>query len=66
VVAHIDGRSIEISGHQRKRLLARAEVQVIVGRRNIARAEVVVLRARLRVDQPDAHQLLGMRKRKTA
>ena len=50
----------------RERLLRRLQVFVILSGRNIAVAEIVVLIGRLRIDQPDAHQLFGMRKRKSA
>ncbi len=56
----------EVAGHHRERMLGRLDVLVILRRRDIAVAEVVVLIARLRIDQPHADQLFGMRKRKPA
>src|SRR6187401_376150 len=41
-------------------------VFVVLRRRNITYTEIVILIARLRIDQPDAHQLFGMRERKSA
>ena len=50
----------------RERLLRRLDVLVILRRRNVADAEIVVLIARLRIDQADADQLFRMRKGKAA
>ena len=50
----------------RERLLTRAQVFVILRRRDVAVAEVVILIRGLRIDQADAHELLGMRKGKAA
>src|SRR5262249_38147282 len=65
-VGDVDGRSGEVTGHHRERLLRRLQIFVVLSGRNIADTKVVVLIARLRIDQSHADQLLGMRKRKPA
>ena len=65
-VAHVDCRPIQIAGHHRERLLRRFQIFVILGRRNLAETKIIVLIGRLGIDQPNADQLLGMRKRKAA
>src|SRR5262249_34636295 len=66
LVGDIDGRSTEVASRLRKRLLRGAQIFVILSCRNVADAKVIILRARLRIDQAHAHQLFRMRKRKTA
>ena len=66
LVGHVDGRSGKITSHHRKRLLRRFQIFVILRRRNLAEPEIIVLIARLGINQPDADQLLRMRKREAA
>src|SRR5437667_11427 len=65
-VANVDCRSTQVRRHHGERLLRVLQVLVILRRGNIAEPEVIVLIARLRIDQPDSHQLFGMWKRQTA
>src|SRR5439155_23289125 len=65
-VANVDCRSTQVRRHHGERLLRVLQVLVILSRGNIAEPEVIVLIARLRIDQPDSHQLFGMWKRQTA
>ena len=46
-VGDIDGRSIEIAGHHRERLLRALQIFVILSCRNNAETEIIVLIARL-------------------
>src|SRR5206468_5873917 len=66
LVGDVYCRSTEIAGHQRARFLGRFQIFVILRCRNLAEPKIVVLIARLRIDQPNAHQLLRMRKGKAA
>ena len=66
LVGNVDCRSTEIAGHHRKRFLGRFYILVILRGRNIAVTKVIVLIARLGIDQADAHELFGMRKRKAS
>ena len=66
LVGNVYCRSTEIAGHQGARLLGRFQIFVILCCRNHAEPEVVVLIGRFRINQPDGHQLLRMRKRKPA
>src|SRR5206468_9679930 len=63
-VAHVDCRSAQITGHLGERLLGRAQILVILSRRDIAETEIIVWRTGLGINQPHAHQLFWMRKRK--
>ena len=65
-VSDVDCRSTQVAGHHRKRFLRGFDVFVILRGRNIAVAEVIVLIARLGIDQTDAYELFRMRKRKSA
>src|SRR5205807_9892636 len=65
-VGHVDGRSAQITSHLCKRLLGRAQILVVLGRRDIAETEIIVWRTGLGVNQTHAHQLFWMRKRKPA
>ena len=47
-------------------MLPRAKVFIILRRRDIPRAAVVLVFGCLRIDQPDAHKLLRLRERKPA
>ncbi len=66
LVGDVDGRAVEIGAHHRERLLTRAQVFVILRRWDVAVAEVIILIRGLRIDEADAHELLGMRKGKAA
>ena len=66
LVADVDCRSIQVRRNHVERLLGVLQILVILRRGNVAEPEVIVLIARLRIDQPDSHQLFGMRKRQTA
>src|SRR5207244_12609109 len=65
-VGHVDCRSAQISGHLRERLLGRAQILVVLSRRDVTETEIIVWRTGLRVNQPHAHELFWMRKRKPA
>ena len=65
LVADVDCRSVEITGHHRERLLRVLQVFVILRGWNEAQPEVVVLIARLWIEQANRHQLLGVRERKS-
>ena len=65
-ITDVDCRSIEVTGHHRKRLLRALQVFVVLRGRNDAEPEIVILIARLWIEQAYRHQLLGMRERKTA
>src|SRR4029077_8675831 len=65
-VSHVDGRSAQISGHLRERLLGRAQILVVLSRRDVTETEIIVWRTGLGVNQPYTHQLFWMRKRKPA
>ncbi len=64
-VADVDCRSVEVTGHHRERLLRVPQVFVVLRRRDEAQPKVVILIARLWIEQAYRHQLLGMRERKT-
>src|SRR5262249_15601311 len=66
LVGNVYGRPTEIAGHQGARLLGRLPIFVILCCRNAAELEVIVLIGRFRIDQPNGHQLLRMRKGKPA
>ena len=64
-VGNVDCRSAQVTRHHRKRFLCRLEIFVILGGRNIAVPKVIVLIARLGIDQSNACELFRMRKRET-
>ena len=66
LVRDVYRRPAEVARHQGARLLGRFQIFVILRCRNHTEPEVVVLIGRFRIDQPNGHQLLRMRKRKPA
>src|SRR5262249_37523774 len=66
LVGNVYCRPTEIAGHQLSPLLADFQIFVILCCGNHAKPEIVVLIARFRINQPNGHQLLRMRKRKPA
>ena len=66
LVGNVYCRPTEIAGHQGAGLLGRFQIFVILRCRNHTEPEVVVLIGRFRIDQPNGHQLLRVRKRKPA
>ena len=66
LVGDVDGRAVEVGRHHRERPLRRAHILVVLGRRNVAGAVVILLVGRLRIDQADRRELLRMREGKAA
>ena len=67
LVANVDGRAADVTGQEGKRLLGRANIFVVLGGRDEARAAIILQPViGLRIEKTDIRQFFGVREGKTA